>query len=495
MRSKGIIILILSALLSLSACSLEDLLTPSEDGEGSTETINASFTAEPTSGIAPLTVNFDASGSSTTGGEIKSYSWNFGDGENGEGKTVTHTYTKSGEFLVSLTVRNDNDESDVATATIVVEESQNDIYVDASYGGAKSDGSQQYPFRFITQAMEIATKGKIIHVLAGTYNESFRMKSGVTVEGTSADDVILIPSGENGITIEDLNSTAYISDITVKGAAGAGIYCGEDADVIISSCSFRFNEIGIYAYNNSNPTIENCSFYGNEKGMLFENNSAPQVIGTTIKNNSLGIVLSNNCSPQLINNNIYDNIGSGIICENHSNPTIDNNFIQNNKAIGIKIVSFSNPIISNNTVQSNEDFDLKCTDEYSDFDDGGGNNYDKCQGCSSCDGEGDILDVKGRYEGSGTKDDGRTVVRALEIEQSGASLYFKIFNQEDGKIPDTPNDSGYVKLKPGENEVTFTSDIKGDEWTVTFSSETTINATQVIAADGHVIEMILTKVD
>src|SRR6185369_7116393 len=36
--------------------------------------------ATPTSGLAPLTVNFDSSGSYDPDGTIASYSWNFGDG-------------------------------------------------------------------------------------------------------------------------------------------------------------------------------------------------------------------------------------------------------------------------------------------------------------------------------------------------------------------------------------------------------------------------------
>jgi len=56
----------------------------------------------PQFGGAPLTVSFDASGSS---GSITSYDWDFGDGTGGSGKRVTHTYKYTGTYYPRLTVR------------------------------------------------------------------------------------------------------------------------------------------------------------------------------------------------------------------------------------------------------------------------------------------------------------------------------------------------------------------------------------------------------
>ena len=53
-------------------------------------------------------ITFDASNSSDPDGEIVSYRWDFGDGNVGEGKVVTHAYTQVGEYNVRLTVT-DND--------------------------------------------------------------------------------------------------------------------------------------------------------------------------------------------------------------------------------------------------------------------------------------------------------------------------------------------------------------------------------------------------
>jgi len=69
--------------------------------------------ATPASGEAPLTVNFDGTGSSDSDGEISSYAWSFGQGGEASGASASHVYTEAGEYTAVLTVTDD----DGATAT------------------------------------------------------------------------------------------------------------------------------------------------------------------------------------------------------------------------------------------------------------------------------------------------------------------------------------------------------------------------------------------
>ena len=78
-----------------------------------------------TTGIAPFTVYFDASGSSVVSGcgscSIVSYSWNFGDGTAiGTGMTISHTYTAAGTYIVVLTVTDSNGNKGYDSETIKV---------------------------------------------------------------------------------------------------------------------------------------------------------------------------------------------------------------------------------------------------------------------------------------------------------------------------------------------------------------------------------------
>lgn len=83
----------------------------------------ASFTADPTTGVAPLDVSFDASGSSDPDGNIVSYSWDFyadldDKDSTGTGETTNHTYDLAGTYTVELTVEDDDGATDSTTVDI-----------------------------------------------------------------------------------------------------------------------------------------------------------------------------------------------------------------------------------------------------------------------------------------------------------------------------------------------------------------------------------------
>ena len=73
----------------------------------------ANYVANPTTGVAPLAVNFtDAST-----GRPTSWSWDFGDGTTSTLRNPSHSYAKSGVYTVALTVRDNGGVANVITKT------------------------------------------------------------------------------------------------------------------------------------------------------------------------------------------------------------------------------------------------------------------------------------------------------------------------------------------------------------------------------------------
>ena len=74
--------------------------------------------------VAAKSTTFDASASTDSDGTIIKYDWNFGDGSIGTGQSVSHTYTSSGSYVVTLTLTDNSGETAVTSQTITVQKAQ-----------------------------------------------------------------------------------------------------------------------------------------------------------------------------------------------------------------------------------------------------------------------------------------------------------------------------------------------------------------------------------
>jgi PKD repeat protein len=82
---------------------------------------SAVASANPTTGIAPLSVNLSSAGSSDPDGTIVAYSWNFGDGSPASSDpSPAHVYQTAGAYLAVLTVTDNQGATDTAQAAITV---------------------------------------------------------------------------------------------------------------------------------------------------------------------------------------------------------------------------------------------------------------------------------------------------------------------------------------------------------------------------------------
>ncbi|HEX8123184.1 MAG TPA: PQQ-dependent sugar dehydrogenase [Solirubrobacteraceae bacterium] len=80
----------------------------------------ASATATPTQGAAPLTVQFNGTGSTDADGNALTYAWDFGDGATATGSTASHTYAANGTYTAKLTVTDTLGAKDTTTVKIEV---------------------------------------------------------------------------------------------------------------------------------------------------------------------------------------------------------------------------------------------------------------------------------------------------------------------------------------------------------------------------------------
>jgi len=100
----------------------------------------AAASANPTSGIVPLTVNFGSAGSTDPDGTIASYSWNFGDGTaTSSSAAPTHVYQNAGSFTAVLTVTDSRGAT--GTAQVAITTTANPLVAPTNLTGSAGRGS------------------------------------------------------------------------------------------------------------------------------------------------------------------------------------------------------------------------------------------------------------------------------------------------------------------------------------------------------------------
>lgn len=109
------------------------------DGNGNTDSENITITVQnnsggnnpptadiitnPSSGIAPLVVNFSGANSVDPENDPLNFFWDFGDGGTGTGMNTSYTYTTPGTYSVNMTVDDGNGGIATANTTIIVQSS------------------------------------------------------------------------------------------------------------------------------------------------------------------------------------------------------------------------------------------------------------------------------------------------------------------------------------------------------------------------------------
>jgi len=93
-------ILVALAVIALILSSLVGCETQSQQPTATPGLCQANFTAEPTTGVGTTVVHF----TDKSTGNITAWAWDFDDGGNSTEQNPAHTYTKNGNYTITLTI-------------------------------------------------------------------------------------------------------------------------------------------------------------------------------------------------------------------------------------------------------------------------------------------------------------------------------------------------------------------------------------------------------
>lgn len=125
----------------------------------------ARFTTDEFLGVAPLTIEFDASPSTDELDNIATTNWFFGDGANASGNLAVHTFNVPGEYTVTCMVTDDSGNTSTATRVITVAAAAFDHATQGGPGQISRDEAS----RFLWQASFGHTEQDVADVMALGY--------------------------------------------------------------------------------------------------------------------------------------------------------------------------------------------------------------------------------------------------------------------------------------------------------------------------------------
>ena len=206
-----------------------------------------SFTYAPSAPITKSDVTFDASLSTDSDGRIVAYSWNFGDGTQGSGVLVKHSYSNDGAYTVTLTVTDDRGQSASVSKSVSVGTTGNPK-ADFAFSPSSPSVNQQV---FFNAAASTAAAGRTIVRYDWDYG-SGRQDSGMMVwqiwtqPGTyNVTLTVTDDAGNKGTTSKSVavGSGGLVATFTYLPAAPAG------GDKVYFDGSGSTSPIGIATYS------------------------------------------------------------------------------------------------------------------------------------------------------------------------------------------------------------------------------------------------------
>lgn len=236
------------------------------------------------------------------------------------------------------------------------------VYVDDDNAYGPWDGTKEYPYNTIQEAMNHVYDGYTVHVSSGTYYEHVIINTTINLDGENTDTTIIDGSGTGDVVTVTVPGVT-ISGLTVQNSGpqtyNAGIKTlSLNSNITIEDTIVQHNAIGVYlnyAYEQSWNIVRNNSIIHNVRGIYAHWANNGKIQGNIIAlNEKHGLEMQRCEQGRITGNVIRDNGGCGMYLRgaSHGNIITDGNAIQNN-SIGLRLSESKRNVISKNNFINN----------------------------------------------------------------------------------------------------------------------------------------------
>jgi len=237
------------------------------------------------------------------------------------------------------------------------------LYVDDDNTAGPWNGTQEFPYQKIQNAIDNASQNDTIYVFNGTYNESIVLDKTLRLMGENKNNTI-INAGEIitvNATIDIDAETAEICGFTIKNTlnGGSGISTGEDNCIIHDNIITQVGTGLLLGFCDYCYVYENTIIDNNVSGILLMECCDTHISRNLIENNNIGIwtiggmIGSKNKNNDFVLNRVKNNSVCGIGSFTGEENNYFLNDIENNGYFGVSIQDSKESIMIFNKIENN----------------------------------------------------------------------------------------------------------------------------------------------